>query len=107
MGLVRGVVAAIVVAAVPALAVLAGYGLWRWARVMARAGALAVAGLALTAAAVVNLGVPRTCDDRGTRNRPVLAAVVERGDCRRSATAQVDLALLTGLVASLVGLVRP
>jgi hypothetical protein len=96
-----------VVAVVPAATVLAVYGLWRWARLMVRAGGIALAGLTLTAAAMVNLGVPRTCDDTGTRNRPALAAVVEQGHCRRTSTAQVDLALLTGVVASLLGLVRP
>jgi hypothetical protein len=106
MAVLRGLIAVVIVAGVPALAVLAGYGLWRWARWIGRAGAVGIAGLVLTAAAVGNLGISRTCDDRGTRTRPVLGAVVEPGACRRAGLAQVDLALLTGLAASLLA-VRP
>ncbi|MBW8827718.1 MAG: hypothetical protein JF603_15395 [Acidobacteria bacterium] len=99
----RDLVALAIVSGVPALLVVAGYGGWRWSRWMLAAGRLGALGLVLTAASVVNLGVPRTCDDSfGLRNRPALAAATEPGACRRSGLAQIDLAALTGLAATLL-----
>ena len=108
MDVLRNLIAITLVAGVPALLVLGAVGAWHWGRWMVGTGAVGIAGLVLTAMAAVNVVVPRGCDEaRGVRNRPVLAAVVEEGDCRRTGMGQVELAVLVGLVSTLVVARRP
>lgn len=109
MDLLRNLVAITLVAGVPALLVFGAIGAWRWGRWMTTAGAAGITGLVLTAMTAINLTVPRACDEaRGVHNRPLLAAIVEEGDCRRTGLGQVELAVLVGLVSTLVVIVgRP
>lgn len=81
----------------------------QWARWLLRVGgAVGVAGLVLTAVAVVNLLVPRTCskDPVVEVDRPVISLVLGRGDCFRSALAQTQVAVLVGVGASVAAATR-
>jgi hypothetical protein len=96
--------ALLLVVAAPVVAVGALTTAGHWGRWLVRTGGLlGVAGLALTTAATVNLFVPRTCSSAAIpeRNRPVISLAVGDGSCFRSAVAQVQVAALTGLTASL------
>jgi hypothetical protein len=96
----------VVAAPIAAIGALSTAG--QWARWMVRTGGLlGVAGLVVTGVATVNLLVPRTCASNPTeRNRPVISLVEGGGSCSRSAAAQLQLAVLAGLGASLLVWVR-
>ena len=98
-----GPLALLLVALAPVVVVGAVSSAGQWGRWMVRAGGVAgVVGLVLTAAATVNLVVPRTCATTPVKavNRPVLSLAVDDGDCFRSALGQVGLAGLLGVAAS-------
>lgn len=78
-------------------------GLEQWGRWLLRTGgSLGIVGLVVTGIAVANLLVPRTCSTEPVPevNRPVLSVALGDGACFRSALAQLQLAVLVGLGAS-------
>lgn len=95
-----------------AVALVVGAAAWsRW--IVRVGGVVGVAGLVLTAAAVVNLFVARTCAETETamgplteRNRPALSVVLDDGPCFRSALAQVQVVALATVATSSVALAR-
>ncbi|MCU1483893.1 MAG: hypothetical protein JWN67_639 [Actinomycetia bacterium] len=98
-----GPLALLLVALAPVAALGAVSSAGQWGRWLVRAGGVVgILGLVLTAAATVNLLVPRTCATAPvkTMNRPVLSIAVDEGDCFRSALGQVGLAGLVGVTAS-------
>jgi hypothetical protein len=100
--------ALLLVVAAPIAAVGALSTAAQWSRWMVRTGGLlGVAGLVVTGVATVNLLVPRTCGSTpAEHNRPVISLVVGGGPCSRSAAAQLEVAVLAGLGASLLVWVR-
>ncbi|MCU1379699.1 MAG: hypothetical protein JWN29_2682 [Acidimicrobiales bacterium] len=96
--------ALLLVVAAPIVAVGALTAAGHWGRWLVRTGGLlGLAGLMVTAVASVNLFVPRTCSSTTTpeHNRPVISLVLGHDGCFRSAVAQLQVAALTGLTASL------
>lgn len=88
----------LVVGAAVALAAAAHRLSWWTRRMIATAPLVGAIGLLLTAAAAVNVAVPRTCAD-GVRNRPLLSALT--GDpCRPAALSQMALVVIVGLVTT-------
>jgi hypothetical protein len=101
--------ALLLVVAAPVVAIGALSTAGRWGRWLVRTGGLlGVLGLIVTAVATVNLLVPRTCASTpvAERNRPAISLAVGDGNCFRSAVAQLEVAALAGLGASLVVWVR-
>ena len=102
--------ALLLVVAAPLALLGAVRGAWQWGRWLVRAGgAVGVLGLVATGAAVVNLGVARTCqtDASGHRvNRPIISVATGEGDCFRRAMGQLELAALAGVGASSLVLLR-
>lgn len=91
----------VVLAPVALLGALTTAGQWAgW--LVRTGGAVGVAGLVLTAAATVNLFVPRTCSSTPVEqvNRPLLSIAVDDGDCFQGALGQFGLAGLVGVAAS-------
>ena len=105
-----GPLALLIVVASPVAALGAITAASQWARWILRAGGIVgVVGLVLTAAAVVNVLVPRTCAttaDQREVNRPVLSVAVDDGDCFRSGLGQLELAGLVGVATSAVVALR-
>jgi hypothetical protein len=99
-----GPLALLLVALAPVVALGAVSSAGQWGRWLVRAGGVVgILGLVLTAAATVNLLVPRTCATAPVKimNRPVLSIAVDEGDCFRTALGQVGLAGLVGVTASI------
>ena len=99
-----GPLALLLVAAAPVVVVGAVSAGGQWGRWLVRTGGVVgIVGLVLTAAATVNLVVPRTCATTPVKavNRPVLSLAVDEGDCFHRALGQVGLAGLVGVAASL------
>lgn len=91
--------AGLIVLVLPIAGVLAAGALFDWGRWVVRTAGLAgVAGLVVTAAFVVNLGIARRCDHQ--TNRPVISLVLSRGDCERTAKAWTGAAAIAGVATS-------
>jgi hypothetical protein len=103
-----GPLAVLIMAMAPFVLVGVGLAAVDWAKWLVRVGGyVGIAGLVLTAAAVVNLGVSRTCATTPVKqvNRPVLSIAVDDGDCFDGALGAVGLVAAAVAATSLATVV--
>ena len=88
------------VAGLSVATVAAAVGAFRWGQwLMTVGGAFGAVGVAVTAAAFVNLFVPRTCAP-DERNLPAVSLVLGRGECLEEGLGQAQLVVLCGQLAT-------
>ena len=92
--------ATVLVAGLSVATVAAAVGAFRWGQWLVTAGGvLGTVGVALTAAAFVNLFVPRTCAP-DEHNLPAVSLVLGHGECLEEGLGQAQLTVLSGQLAT-------